>query len=46
MKAYVNDYFNRFKKKSLSDNLVFERMKNNYKRLIELTEKRNKKLSD
>jgi len=39
IKPYVDDYFNRFNK-SYSDKRIFERTKNNYKRLKKLADKR------
>jgi len=39
IKSYVDDYFNRFNK-SYSDKRIFERTKNNYKRLKKLADKR------
>lgn len=40
IKAYINEYFNKFNNESYSDKRIFERLKNNYKKLIKLADKR------
>jgi len=39
IKAYISDYFHRFNE-TYSDKRIFERVKNNYKRLLNLADKR------